>query len=69
MNYAIEDAPMRAEQCPKGFVANMSLGGSKLKAMNDAVSLFIHNYDSYTDMSTGCSHRRIRHLLGCCCGQ
>jgi cerevisin len=69
MNYVIEDAPKRAEQCPNGFVAYMSLGGRKLKAMNDAVSCFIHSYGSHTDVPTGCCHRRIRHLLGCCRGQ
>jgi cerevisin len=38
MNYVVADAPTRTEQCPNGFVANMSLGGRKLQAMNDAVS-------------------------------
>jgi cerevisin len=38
MNYVVTDAASRAEQCPNGFVANMSLGGRKVKAINDAVS-------------------------------
>jgi cerevisin len=39
MNYVVTDVASRAEQCPKGIVANMSLGGRKLKAMNDAVGI------------------------------
>jgi subtilisin family serine protease len=39
MNYVVTDAATRSEQCPKGIVANMSLGGRKLKAMNHAVSI------------------------------
>jgi cerevisin len=40
MEYVVTDAAARidAGECPNGFVANMSLGGRKLQAMNDAVS-------------------------------
>jgi cerevisin len=40
MNYVVTDAKARrdAGQCPNGIVANMSLGGRRLQAMNDAVS-------------------------------
>ena len=40
MEYVITDAAKRSEagECPNGFVANMSLGGRKTQALNDAVS-------------------------------
>lgn len=41
MDFVIKDAPQRAAACPKGFVANMSLGGYKTKAMNAAVRLLV----------------------------
>jgi cerevisin len=43
MNYVVSDAPSRAQQCPNGFVANMSLGGRKYQAINDAVSFSVQH--------------------------
>jgi subtilisin family serine protease len=36
--YAARDAQNRTAECPKGHVANISLGGFRKKAVNDAVS-------------------------------
>jgi cerevisin len=70
MNYVVTDAASRAEQCPNGFVANMSLGGRKVKAINDAVSTAPSTVlGSLTDSYTGRCHCCIRHLLRCCRGK
>lgn len=37
-NYAVNHAKNNTSQCPKGFVANVSLGGSKRQSINEAVS-------------------------------
>lgn len=36
--YAALDAKNRTSECPKGYVANVSLGGYARQAVNDAVS-------------------------------
>jgi len=38
IQYIVNDAGRRREQCPKGIVSNMSLGGIKNAAVNSAVS-------------------------------
>ncbi|KAI4658219.1 uncharacterized protein J4E79_007201 [Alternaria viburni] len=43
MEYVITDAAKRSEagECPNGFVANMSLGGRKTQALNDAAAAIV----------------------------
>ncbi|KAI4698772.1 hypothetical protein J4E81_005383 [Alternaria sp. BMP 2799] len=43
MEYVITDAAKRSEagECPNGFVANMSLGGRKMQALNDAAAAIV----------------------------
>ncbi|KAG6008102.1 hypothetical protein E4U21_004984 [Claviceps maximensis] len=36
MDFVYQDAPKRRAQCPGGFVVNMSLGGGRTQAVNDA---------------------------------
>ncbi|KAF1831529.1 subtilisin-like protein [Decorospora gaudefroyi] len=45
MQFAIEDAKARREagKCPKGFVANMSLGGFFVKAVNDGAAAVVRS--------------------------
>ncbi|KAH9864397.1 hypothetical protein J1614_010331 [Plenodomus biglobosus] len=38
INYVYNDAQTRREKCPKGIVSNMSLGGNKNAAVNEAAS-------------------------------
>lgn len=38
IQYAARDAQNRTADCPKGHVANISLGGLRRKSLNDAVS-------------------------------
>ncbi|KAF2404688.1 oryzin precursor [Trichodelitschia bisporula] len=37
IQYAVEDSKNRTEECPNGYVANMSLGGPRNQALNDVV--------------------------------
>jgi cerevisin len=67
MEFVVRDARERAktDQCRKGFVANISLGGEKLPAMNDAVSgFFLFVVGSITNVDAGSSYCRSRHLPG-----
>lgn len=53
MEYVVTDAARSREagECPNGFVANMSLGGRKMQAINDAVSNPFHLL-SYIELTT-----------------
>ncbi|KAG5942310.1 hypothetical protein E4U53_007259 [Claviceps sorghi] len=42
MDFVYRDAPARRGQCPNGFVVNMSLGGGRLQAVNDAARQLVN---------------------------
>lgn len=42
IQYVVKDAATRKKQCPKGIVSNMSLGGAKNAAVNNAVCLHLN---------------------------
>lgn len=42
MDFVHKDAPKRRGQCPNGFVVNMSLGGGRTQAVNDAARALVN---------------------------
>ncbi|KAG6002724.1 hypothetical protein E4U43_001061 [Claviceps pusilla] len=42
MDFVHKDAPKRKAQCPNGFVVNMSLGGGRTQAVNDAARALVN---------------------------
>ncbi|KAG5984610.1 hypothetical protein E4U55_004052 [Claviceps digitariae] len=43
MDFVHQDAPKRRSQCPNGFVVNLSLGGGRTQAVNDAARQLVNS--------------------------
>lgn len=52
IQYVLQDAQLRKDECPKGIVSNMSLGGNKNLAINAAVSPEPHMEDAFQKENT-----------------
>lgn len=52
LKYAVGDASFRAEQCPNGFVLNMSLGGPHDQVLNDGTAATV-NAGIFVTVSAG----------------